>query len=197
MQITLFANSTSCQVNTIKSYDQINKATLKSACVRFCKTGGVNSQTCAEQNNGMMSICLAKSLTADAQVRLLTYRNKCTFDGVEYAPLMNKIIMQLVTIESVATTQMLCDNMQSLGMYVEMVSGDIDKVHGKFNKNYSQLIARGATVDDPIDILFEAYFVVPCHHFKLYICHQHKDYLNGKHTTTTSRGPHDVDEVEV
>jgi hypothetical protein len=72
MQITLFANSAGCQVDIIKSYGQINEATLKSACERLCKPGGVNSQTLAKQNNTMMSICLAKSLTAYAQTRLLT-----------------------------------------------------------------------------------------------------------------------------
>jgi hypothetical protein len=39
MQITLFANSACHQVNIIKSYGQIDKATLKSACERFCKPG--------------------------------------------------------------------------------------------------------------------------------------------------------------
>jgi hypothetical protein len=103
-QITSFANSAGRQVNIIKSYGLINKATLKSACERFCKPGGVNSQTCAKQNNTMMSICLAKSLMAVAQARLLTYQNKYTFDGVEYTPLMYKIIMCLATINSIATT---------------------------------------------------------------------------------------------
>jgi hypothetical protein len=63
---------------------------------------------------------------------------------------------------------------------VATVSGNIDKVHNKFDKNYSQLIARGATIDDPMGILFEAYLVVPCHNFKTYICCQHEDYLDGK-----------------
>ncbi len=94
-QITSFANSVGCQIDIIKSYGQIDKATLKSACERFCKPGGVDSQIQAKQNNMMMSICLAKSLMADAQARLLTYRNKYTFDGVEYTPLMYKIIMRL------------------------------------------------------------------------------------------------------
>jgi hypothetical protein len=35
MQITLFINSANCQVDIIKSYGQIDKATLKSACERF------------------------------------------------------------------------------------------------------------------------------------------------------------------
>jgi hypothetical protein len=185
MQITSFANSAGCQVNIIKSHGQIDKTTLKPACERFCKPGEIHSQTRAKQNNTMMSICLAKSLTADAQARLLTYRNKFTFDGVKYAPLMYKIIMRLATIDSVATTQMLRDNLQLLGTFAATVSGNIDKVHSEFDKNYSQLIARSATIDDPIGILFDAYLVVPCHHFKSYILQQHEDYLDGKLTTIT------------
>jgi hypothetical protein len=77
----------------------------------------------------MMSICLAKCLMADAQARLLTYRNEYTFDGLEYAPLMYNIIIHLATIDSIATTQTLHDNLQSLGVYAATVSGNINKVH--------------------------------------------------------------------
>jgi hypothetical protein len=183
-QIALFANSAGRQVDIIKSYGKIDEATLKSACERFCKPGRVDSQTHAMQNNTMMSICLVKLLTADAKARLLTYRNEYTFDGVKYAPLMYKIIMCFTTINSIATTQMLRDNLQLLGVYTATVSGNIDKVHNEFDKNYSQLIARDI-VNNPISILFEACLVVPCHNFKMYICHQHKDYLDGKLTAIT------------
>ncbi len=186
-QITLFANSAGRQIDIIKSYGQINEATLKSACERFCKPGGVDSQTRAKQNNMMMSICLAKLLMADVQARLLTYRNEYTFEWVEDTPLMDKIIMRLATINSVTTTQMLCDNLQSLGVYAATVCGDIDKVHNKFDKNYSQLIARGMTVNNHIEILFEAYLVVPCHNIKTYIHRQHEDYLDGKLTNITHK----------
>jgi hypothetical protein len=54
-QITTFANSAGHQLSIIKSYNQINVATFKSECVRFCKPGEANSQTCdlceAEQYN--------------------------------------------------------------------------------------------------------------------------------------------------
>ncbi len=140
-----------------------------------------------KQNNMMISICLAKLLTADAQARLLTYRNKYTFDGVEYPPLMYKIIMRLATINSVATNQTLCDSLQLLGTFVATVSGVIDKIHSECDKNYSQLIARGATIEDPIGILFHTYLVVPCHHFKSYIRQQRENYLNGKLTTITHK----------
>jgi hypothetical protein len=124
---------------------------------------------------------------ADAQARLLTYQNEYTFDGVEYAPLMFKIIMCLATIGSIATTQTLRDNLQLLGVYAATVSGKIDKVHNKFDKNYPQLIARGATIDNPISILFKAHLVVPCHNFKTYIHCQHEDYLDGKLTAITHK----------
>jgi hypothetical protein len=85
---------------------------------------------------------------------------------------MYKIIMRLATINSVATTQTLHDNLQSLGTYATTVSGNIVKVHSEFDKNYSRLITRSATVNNPIGIMFEAYLVVPCHHFKSYIHRQ-------------------------
>ncbi len=100
---------------------------------------------------------------------------------------MYKIIKRLATINSIATTQTLHDNLQSLGVYAATFSGDIDKVHNKFDKNYSQLIARGTTVNNPISILFEAYLVVPCHNFKTYIRCQHEDYLDGKLTNISHK----------
>jgi hypothetical protein len=78
-QITTFANCTETPVDLIKCYGQINKAT---------KVGEVDTQSYARQNSMMMAICLASSLMAKAQARLLTYHNKYTFNGVEYAPLM-------------------------------------------------------------------------------------------------------------
>jgi hypothetical protein len=55
-----------------------------------------------------------------------------------------------------------------------------DKINTEFDKNYSQLIARGKTFDNLISAFFTAYQVVPCFHFKTYINRMHKDYLDGK-----------------
>ncbi len=89
----------------------------------------------------MMSMCLANSLSLTAKVQLLTYKNEYIFDGVEYAPLLYKVIMRLTTINSVATTQTLRDNLQNLSVFAATVSGDIDKINTEFNKNYSQILA--------------------------------------------------------
>jgi hypothetical protein len=184
-QITTFANCGRTPVDLIKCYRQINKVTLKTACKSFCKAGEEDAQSCAKQNNTMMAICLASSLTAEAQVRLITYRNEYTFNCVEYVPLMYKIIMRLATINSVATTQTLCKNLQNLGVFVATVKGKINKIHGKFHRNHSQLLARSTTIDNPIWLLFDAYLVVPCHNFKECIhCHQ-DDWLDNKLTGMT------------
>jgi len=168
-QITTFANHRGTVVDLSKCYGQINKATLKTACKRFCKAGEVDAESCATQNITMTAICLASSLMAEAQARLLTYHNEYTFNGVEYAPLMYKITMRLATIDSITKTQTLHKNLQNLGVFAAMVNGDINKIHGKFDRNHSQLLARSTPVDDPIGLLFDAYLIVPCHTVKEYI----------------------------
>jgi hypothetical protein len=77
----------------------------------------------------------------EAKVRLLTYHNNYTFNRVEYAPLMYKVIMRLATINSIATTQTLRDNLQNLGVFAATVNGNIDKINSDFDQNYSQIIA--------------------------------------------------------
>ncbi len=67
---------------------------------------------------------------------MLTYHNEYTFDGVEYAPLMYKIIMRLATIDSVATTQTLHENLQNW-VFAPMINGNIKNIHGKFDRKHS------------------------------------------------------------
>ncbi len=74
--------------------------------------------------------------------------------------------MRLATIDSIATTQTLRENLQNLGVFAVTVNGDINKIHGKFGRNHSQFLARSATIDNPTGLLFDAYSVVSCHNFK-------------------------------
>jgi hypothetical protein len=136
-QITTFTNCDGKSIDIIKNYSQINKATLKTACEQFCKAEEIDSQTRAKQNNTMMSNCLLNLLSMEAKVSLLTYGKDYTFNGVEYAPLMYKVIMRLATIDLIATTQTLQDNLQNLGVFTAMVSGEIDKINSEFDQNYS------------------------------------------------------------
>ncbi len=106
-QITNFTSRFGHPIDLTKCYGQIKETSLKTECEAFCSAGGTNAQSRARQNNTMMANCLSASLTADAAACLLTYRKEYTFNGVEYAPLMYKIIMRLATINNAATTQTL------------------------------------------------------------------------------------------
>ena len=69
-------------------------------------------------------------------------------------------------------------------MFPVMVSGNINKINTEFDSNYSQILAQGATVDNPLNILLNAYLVVPCYHFWTYMKQKHNGYLNGSLTMT-------------
>jgi hypothetical protein len=82
--------------------------------------------------------------------------------------------MALVTIDSVATTKTLHSNLRELPTYCSTIKGDIELLHSyfdtnHFDTNHQQIIAHGATADDPVNILFAEYMVVPCHNFRSYI----------------------------
>jgi hypothetical protein len=102
-----------------------------------------------------------------------------------YALLLHKKVMALATINSVATTKTLRSNLREISMYCTTIKGNIDLLlHSYFVNNYSQIIPRGAIVDNPVDILFTAYSVVLCTHFHLYIKGKCDDYTNGTATYT-------------
>jgi hypothetical protein len=75
-------------------------------------------------------------------------------------------IMRLATIDSIATTKTLRANLNKLPSYATSVNGNVDLINSYFNTNYTHILARGATVDDPIAKLFDAYLSVPNYSFK-------------------------------
>ncbi len=101
-----------------------------------------------------------------------------------YAPLLHKKVMALATINSVATTKTLRLNLREISTYCATIKGNINLLHSYFDNNYSQIIARGVTVNNPVNILFTAYSVVPCAHFCLYIKGKRNDNTNGTATYT-------------
>jgi hypothetical protein len=87
--------------------------------------------------------------------------------------------MALATIDSVATTKTLRSNLRELPTFSSTIKGDIELLHSYFDSNYTQIIARGATVKDPVDILFSAYMVVPCNNFRSHIKRKQDAYTDG------------------
>jgi hypothetical protein len=126
----------------------------------------------------MMAECIMRSLSASARIHFLPFRGNFEVDSVVYAPLLHKKVMALATIDSVATTKTLCSNMREIPTYCAAVKGNIELLHTYFNNNHSQVIAR-ASVDDPVDILFSAYAVIPCFKFRTYIKQKQDNYTDG------------------
>ncbi len=116
-----------------------------------------------------MAECIMGSLSMSARIRLLPFRGDFEFNSVVYAPLLHKKVMALATIDSVATTKTLCSNLREIPTYSATVKGNIKLLHTYFDNNHSQIIAGGASVDNPVNILFSAYAVVPCFKFRTYI----------------------------
>jgi hypothetical protein len=127
----------------------------------------------------MMAQCLKKSLTMAALAHLKPYQSQYLFDGVEYGPLIYKIIMRLEMINSIATTETLCANLNNLHIYAASVNCNIDLINSYFDMNYSQILAQGSTVEDPIAKLFDAYLVMPDFNFKQYMAKKQDDYHDG------------------
>ena len=167
-QITHFANAAGATINIIDQYGQIDSATLSTACQAFCSAGGAQFQQRARQNNTMMGECILAKLTPAARVRLLPFCMEYEIHDVIFAPLLHKKVMQIATIDSVATTKTLRANLRELASYCVSVKGDIELVPTYFDNNHSQIIAQGDLVDDPVDILFSAYAAVPCSNFREY-----------------------------
>ena len=117
-QITHFANAAGATINIVDQYGQINSATLLTACQAFCSAGGAQFQQRACQNNTMMGKCILATLTPAARVQLLPFRTEYEINDVIFAPLLHKKVMQIATIDSVATTKTLRANLRELASYI-------------------------------------------------------------------------------
>jgi len=171
-------------INIISEYGQIMMTMLQTECETFCLSTGPRYTKRASKNNQMMAECIKTTLSASARARLLPFRNEIEHNNVVYAPLLHKKVMALETIDYVATTKPLRSNLREITTYCATVKGNIELLHSYFDTNYSQIIACGITVNDPVDILFTAYSVVPCALFLLYIKNKADQYTDGTATFT-------------
>jgi hypothetical protein len=117
----------------------------------------------------MMQKCTWDSLKTEFQLKLATYEKEYTMDGLICAPLLHKVIMCVVTMDSVATIKLLREQMNNLPAYAVEVKGDVDAITAKFNNLRNRLLASGTTPEAPEDTLFKALMARPCKKFNKYI----------------------------
>jgi hypothetical protein len=183
-QIINFTNGAGSTINIVHQYRQINTATLQAQCKVFFKSTGALFQARAKQNNTMMSECIMKTLTPAARVRLLPFQGDYNIDNLIYTPLLHKKIMSLATIDFVATTKTLRSNLRELPTYCSTIKGDIKLLHSYFNSNYTQIVAHGETVNNPVGIPFSVYNVIPCRNFRSCIKRKQDAYTDWTLTLT-------------
>ncbi len=169
-QIVLFDlllpdGTTTIKIIIIKEYATMSQLTFQ--CAGFMT--GVDKEMRANQNNHMMQKCTWDSLTTEFQLKLTTYKKEYTMDGLICAPLLNKVIMCVATMYSVATIKLLREQMYNLPAYAVEVKGDINAITAKFNDLWNRLLASGTTTEAPEDTLFKALMAGPCKKFNKYI----------------------------
>jgi hypothetical protein len=81
-QIINFTNAAGSTINIIHQYGQIDMAMLWAQCKVIFKSTGALFQARARQNNRMMSVCIMKTLTPAARVRLLPFQGGYKIDNV-------------------------------------------------------------------------------------------------------------------
>ena len=72
-------------------------------------------------------------------------------------------------MDSRATISILRAKLNDIASYAIRVSGDVEKITAYFTDNVSRIKAAGASVSDPVDILFKGLLAVPCKDFCRYI----------------------------
>jgi hypothetical protein len=183
--LTRFTNAAGRTCNLYDEYGQIDAASISTQCEPFMDKNGTLGQSRVRQNNKMMALCLMASLTDDARARIQPYSSEYVRHGEVCAPLLFKTQMRLATIDSVATTESLRTSLRELKDMVPSLNYDLPKIQTLYHQYYSQLIARGATVDDPIGILFGIYLAINCTKFQAYIQRKHDMYYDGELTGLT------------
>jgi hypothetical protein len=170
------------QINLVTSYGCISLTDLRKQCARFMIGSDANQR--ASQNNQMLQECIWNSITPLVQRRLEQYETEYTLGHHLCGPLLLKVIIRMSTMDSRATISILQAKLNNIASYAIGVSGDVEKITAYFTKNVSQIKAAGASVSDPVDIVFKGLLAVPCKEFCRYIGNKEDLYYNGSLTFT-------------
>ncbi len=183
--VTKFLTNNNVSVHIHEGYGLLEAAAISNQCEIFVDPAGAHYNSRARQNNLMMVTCIMATLTDEARARLQPYASEYTRHNIVVGPLLFKTVMRLATIDSVATEESLCAKLRELHLLTSSLKYELPKIHALFHQYYTQLIARGASIDDPIGILFQIYLTINCTNFRNYIQRKHDMYYDGETPTLT------------
>ena len=102
------------------------------------RRNGANNSTRGAYNNGMM-VMLSITYQGHCPMNHASSCLYCCWLGHD-GSLLFKLIIHLATIDSKATSKVLCNNLQTIDSFMTTCTSDIKKFHLHFSTNYSQLV---------------------------------------------------------
>jgi hypothetical protein len=116
---------------------------------------GQNSR--AAQASKQLAQCITESLEDAVTLKLLVRASEYTVNGVEDGPCMLKTLISVVNIQTRATVSCVRSALKRLPELMNELDSDITVFNGVVSEHIDKLNAMGASCEDLLNHLFEAY----------------------------------------
>ena len=140
----------------------------------------VNAAVRAAQDSFQLYMCLMKTLTKEAQAKIMLHADEYTVNGTASGTCLLKIIIRESHIDTNATTSFISQRLSKLDQYIKTVGSDIDKFNTYINNQLDSLHARGEDTSDLLTYLFNGYFAASDRAFVTYIQDKQDKYNEGQ-----------------
>ena len=118
-------------------------------------------------------------LTQRAQQPLAQYEAEYTFNSLFCGLLLLKTIIRTVTGNSRVTIFNIQARLNDIETYAAELNSNVEMITELFTEHLEKLNAYGASLDNPVDILFKGLLAVPCEEFRRYISNKKDMYYDG------------------
>ena len=125
--------------------------------VRKHATTYVTQECRAAQDSNMMKHYIMNSLTKQAKARIVLKKNEYTINGEVSGVLLLRIIIQLTSIDTNATTRFLRNQLSTLPLLMDEVDSNIISFNEAVQGIINNLEVRGETTQDLMANLFHGY----------------------------------------
>jgi hypothetical protein len=143
----------------------------------------VNNKSRAVQDDAQLYQCLRKSLTKEAETKIVLFQEDYTTGERTCGLALLKVIVREAYVDTNATILHIREQLNSLDMHIVKLGYDIEKFNSKVKTYQRGLAARGAITSDLLSNLFKAYKAVSDSKFVDYIKYQETKYDDGEAIT--------------
>ena len=162
-------------INLISEYGLLSLEQVRAHAETY-----VNAAVRAAQDSFQLYMCLMKTLTKEAQAKIMLHASEYTINGNVSGTCLLKIIIRESHIDTNATTSFIRDRLSKLDEYIKTIGSDIDKFNTYVNNQLDSLHARGEDTSDLLTYLFKGYFAASDRVFITYIQDKQDKYNEGQ-----------------